>query len=56
MPLYPIPTEKNKLLYEKYKSIETDVIFTGRLGAYRYYNMDAAIMNAMVLAEKLWMN
>lgn len=53
-PYYPIPTEKNKEVYEKYISlIKTDkVIFGGRLGKYQYYNMDQVVASALVQAEK----
>ena len=51
-PYYPMPTQANALLYEKY-SRETGkmkkVFFAGRLGAYRYMNMDVACLEAMNL-------
>jgi len=49
-PYYPVPTEKNKSLYERYKllaSTEKNVHFIGRLASYKYFNMDQAIRNAM---------
>lgn len=45
-PYYPINDEKNCKLYEKYKSLaekEKAVIFGGRLGEYKYYDMDMTI-------------
>lgn len=51
---YPINTHNNSFLYNKYSSIKNDkVIFAGRLGEYKYYDMDKAIRNAMNLANKL---
>lgn len=53
---YPINTPENDALYEKYRELslkEKDVIFCGRLGNYRYCNMDEAISSALVLSEKL---
>lgn len=45
-PYYPVNDSKNGQLYQKYKKLaekETNVIFGGRLGEYRYYDMDAVI-------------
>ena len=45
-PYYPVNDEKNNKLYEKYKELaekETNVIFGGRLGEYKYYDMDKVI-------------
>ena len=45
-PYYPVNNDKNNALYEKYKELaETrkDVIFGGRLGQYKYYDMDKVI-------------
>jgi UDP-galactopyranose mutase len=51
-----MPTSANYLLYEKY-AFEAgklkNVIFTGRLGAYRYLNMDAACLEGMKVARGL---
>ena len=55
-PYYPVNDEKNKSLYERYRALaETDshVIFGGRLGEYRYYDMDAVIAAALNMADKL---
>lgn len=55
-PYYPINDKKNKELYKKYldlsKTITEDVVFGGRLGQYRYYNMDQAIFSALQLVKK----
>ncbi|MGN0152189.1 MAG: UDP-galactopyranose mutase [Wujia sp.] len=53
-PYYPVNDEKNNSLYERYRELaqrETDVIFGGRLGEYRYYDMDAVIAAALKMAE-----
>ena len=45
-PYYPVNNEKNSSLYEKYKELaanENNVIFGGRLGQYRYFDMDQVI-------------
>ena len=49
-PYYPINDEKNNKLYEKYKELadnDNKVIFGGRLGQYKYYNMDQVIDEAL---------
>ena len=49
-PYYPVNDEKNSALYAKYKALaekETKVIFGGRLGEYKYYDMDAVIAAAL---------
>jgi UDP-galactopyranose mutase len=54
-PYYPINDPRNMAmyaLYEKKAREETDVIFGGRMGAYRYYNMDQVIAQALELAER----
>lgn len=54
-PYYPINDEKNTLLYQKYKALadgEKNVLFGGRLGLYRYFDMDKAIEAALFLAER----
>ena len=54
-PYYPVNDEKNNSLYEKYKELsekEKKVIFGGRLGEYKYYDMDAVIASALELCEK----
>lgn len=54
-PYYPVNDEKNGALYQKYKQLakkETKVIFGGRLGEYKYYDMDAVIDSALQCVEK----
>ena len=54
-PYYPVNDEKNNALYEQYKKLadeEENVIFGGRLGNYKYYDMDAVIGAALERAEK----
>ena len=54
-PYYPVNDDKNGQLYEKYKALadaEENVIFGGRLGEYRYYDMDKVIEVALQTAEK----
>ena len=49
-PYYPINNEKNNTLYEKYKKLadkDKNVIFGGRLGQYKYYDMDKVIEEAL---------
>lgn len=49
-PYYPVNDEKNGKLYKEYKVLadkESKVIFGGRLGEYRYYDMDAVIDRAL---------
>ena len=54
-PYYPVNDKKNGELYQKYKALaekEENIIFGGRLGEYKYYDMDAVIASALELAEK----
>jgi len=54
-PYYPVPNEKNRQLYEKYKKLATmeqNVYFIGRLANYKYFNMDAAIRNSLDFFEQ----
>lgn len=54
-PYYPVNDEKNSALYEKYRALavrEKNVIFGGRLGHYRYYDMDQVIAAALRAAER----
>lgn len=49
-PYYPVNDEKNSALYEQYRKLagqETKVIFGGRLGSYKYYDMDKVIAAAL---------
>lgn len=53
-PYYPVNDEKNSALYEQYRTLakqEKHVIFGGRLGEYKYYDMDAVIASALDLAK-----
>ncbi len=54
-PYYPLNDERNMKLYEAYLQLaekETNVIFGGRLGSYKYYDMDKVIAAALALVEK----
>jgi UDP-galactopyranose mutase len=54
-PYYPVPSDEQKALYEKYRQraeAEKDVLFLGRLANYKYYNMDAAVDAALEMFEK----
>ncbi len=55
-PYYPIPRPENAALYAKYKLLAENVPnvhFAGRLGTYKYYNMDQVVAQALTLSEKL---
>ena len=55
-PYYPVNDEKNGKLYKEYKAladIEDKVIFGGRLGEYKYYDMDQVIAVALDMCEKM---
>ena len=54
-PYYPVNDEKNGALYAKYKELadkESNVVFGGRLGEYKYYDMDVVIASALACAER----
>ena len=54
-PYYPVNDEKNSFLYAEYKNLadaEEGVIFGGRLGTYKYYDMDAVIAAALEMCEQ----
>ena len=54
-PYYPVNDEKNGALYAQYKALaekESKVIFGGRLGEYKYYDMDAVIASALELCKR----
>lgn len=54
-PYYPVNDAKNSTLYEQYKALaeaENNVIFGGRLGEYKYYDMDKTIEVALAAAKK----
>jgi UDP-galactopyranose mutase len=53
---YPFPDEINRLLYREYREMADelgDVLICGRLGEYKYYDMDHAIARAMLLGRRL---
>ena len=55
-PYYPVNDEKNQALYQEYAkkaAEEKNVIFGGRLGEYKYYDMDKVIESAMNMWEKI---
>ena len=55
-PYYPVNDAENSALYAKYKELadtEGNVIFGGRLGLYKYYDMDKAILRAIELFEEI---
>lgn len=54
-PYYPVNNEKNNALYQQYAELafkEDDVLFGGRLGLYKYYDMDKDIMAALELVQR----
>lgn len=57
-PYYPVPSERNKLLYARYQKEAADiekhgVHFVGRLANYKYFNMDQAFKNALDIVNML---
>ncbi len=55
-PYYPVPNEKNRAIYNKYKEEAealVDIYFVGRLANYKYFNMDQAFKNALDLFKSL---
>jgi UDP-galactopyranose mutase len=55
-PYYPVPRPENAALYKKYQALAEatkGVHFIGRLGTYRYYNMDQVVAQALTLFTKL---
>lgn len=54
-PYYPVNDSKNSVLYAKYKDLadkEEKVIFGGRLGEYKYYDMDVTIASVLDVCDK----
>ena len=54
-PYYPVNDARNGALYAEYKKLADDedkVIFGGRLGEYRYYDMDQTVAAALALCER----
>ena len=57
-PYYPIPSERNTVLYEQYRILalqeeQKGVYFIGRLANYKYFNMDQAILNALEMFDTI---
>ncbi|MBE6807451.1 MAG: UDP-galactopyranose mutase [Ruminococcaceae bacterium] len=55
-PYYPVNNEKNQALYEQYRALadrEDQVVFGGRLGHYKYYDMDKVVEAALAMAEEM---
>ncbi len=55
-PYYPVNDEKNSALYEQYKALaekEQKVVFGGRLGEYKYYDMDKVVEVALAKAKEV---
>jgi UDP-galactopyranose mutase len=54
-PYYPVPRDETRVLYNKYRTLagsHPEILFCGRLGDYRYYNMDQAIGAALTLFDR----
>ena len=54
-PYYPVNDEANGELYTKYRELadkEEKIIFGGRLGEYKYYDMDAVVASALSMVKK----
>lgn len=55
-PYYPVPRPENQALYKQYETLARtrhDVIFVGRLGTYKYYNMDQVVGQALATFRRL---
>ncbi|MFL5421089.1 MAG: UDP-galactopyranose mutase [Myxococcales bacterium] len=55
-PYYPVPQPQNAVLYKKYEALADatpNVHFAGRLGTYRYYNMDQVVAQALSLYARI---
>jgi UDP-galactopyranose mutase len=55
-PYYPIPRKENMEIYNQYKTLaalESNILFTGRLGTYKYYNMDQVVAQSLTLFKKI---
>jgi UDP-galactopyranose mutase len=55
-PYYPVPTPENAALYAKYQELAeatSDVVFLGRLGTYKYYNMDQVVAQALATYARM---
>ena len=54
-PYYPVNDAKNSVLYQQYKILaekETHVVFGGRLGEYKYYDMDTVIASSLEMCRR----
>jgi UDP-galactopyranose mutase len=55
-PYYPVPKPENKQIYKKYEELAASMkstYFTGRLGTYKYYNMDQVVAQSLALFKQL---
>jgi UDP-galactopyranose mutase len=55
-PYYPVPSSANQALYGRYRALAEatpNVSFLGRLGTYRYYNMDQVVAQSLALFERI---
>ncbi|UCJ15471.1 UDP-galactopyranose mutase [Pseudomonas sp. MM211] len=55
-PYYPIPRPENAELYKRYEQLAGEtpgVTFLGRLGTYKYYNMDQVVGQALALYKRI---
>ena len=55
-PYYPVNDAKNQALYDRYRQLaegEEQVLFGGRLGQYRYYDMDKVVAVALAMAKEI---
>ncbi len=55
-PYYPIPRPENQALYKQYEALareHSDVTFVGRLGTYKYYNMDQVVGQALATYRRI---
>lgn len=55
-PYYPIPRPENAELYKRYSALAAEtpgVTFLGRLGTYKYYNMDQVVGQALALYQRI---
>ncbi|MGV7167725.1 UDP-galactopyranose mutase, partial [Xanthomonas citri] len=55
-PYYPIPRAENAELYRRYERLAAEtpkVTFLGRLGTYKYYNMDQVVGQALALYKRI---
>ena len=55
-PYYPVPRVENAQIYKQYKDLasqEQNIYFAGRLGTYKYYNMDQVVAQALTLYNRI---